>query len=346
MKYSKTKEKKMNKNNGITMITLVITIIILIILSAITIRIVKKDGLVEEAMRARNEYKIISSSTDNKITQLKDEESINTVSEKKLVDMYQLALTDGCDGTNCSKPTEHLHFGDYVDYRTDEDINPGYITPIRLNQENTGFDFSTSTDLETTEVTYEKMNWRVMGVDGNKLLLISENPSTIAFRIHGFVGYNNAINLLNTICKKMYSNYQIGAVARSLNTKDIDTYLGGSAYDKTTFNNYGKELEFSNVYHPDTWQSGSIWSGKIVSRGFIYDPNTYITNPKQVEIILANRSSYYLATCSVSFVENNAFWTIERVQNGTVHARSSICSSEGGQSSRKICFSTNYYITI
>lgn len=337
MKYSKTKEKKMNKNNGITMIALVITIIILIILSAITIRIVKKDGLVEEAMRARNEYKIISSSTDNKITQLKDEESINTVSEKKLVDMYQLALNDGCDGTNCSKPTEHLHFGDYVDYRTDEDINPGSITPIRLNQENTGFDFSTSTELETTEVTYEKMNWRVMGVDGNKLLLISENPSTIAFRIHGFLGYNNAINLLNSICKKMYSNYQLGAAARSINMDDVDNYLGGNAYDKTSFSNYGAEKEFSNIYHPDIWKSGPVWNGKIISNAYLYDPMTYHTNSKQPDILIANGTDYYLASCSTGFDDGVALWFVDRVQLNKVYARGGICSSDGMESGRNVC---------
>ena len=66
--------------------------------------------------------------TDNEKEKLTKGESI-TIGEGKaweeqisitmtLVDMYELALAEGCiGGSTCTNPTKHLHIVDYVDYK-------------------------------------------------------------------------------------------------------------------------------------------------------------------------------------------------------------------------------------
>lgn len=161
-----------------------------------------------------------------------------------------------CDIEGCTEET-HLHKGDYVEYTptTAQAYDPDYNPNIGKSEEVgklTGY--TTEAGAKGTQsISQETLNWRVMGQDeNNNILLISGAPTNSVIYFYGNVGYNNYEDVLNNTCKALYSNTKLGATARSITMKDVETYLGGGNYDKTKFDaglggpaNYG----YTNTIH-------------------------------------------------------------------------------------------------
>ena len=91
------------------------------------------------------------------------EEEVPTVAT--LVEMYDLAVTDGCQGGEaCTNPEGHLHIGDYVNYQ-----NPSSGS-YPVDREKTGVEWDQTYNVDSN------LKWRVLGKDETtgSIKLISE----------------------------------------------------------------------------------------------------------------------------------------------------------------------------
>lgn len=315
--------KKLNKQTGITLVALIITIIVLLILAVVTIASVTGDGIINHAENARDAYK----------TAQEDENSI-----LKYYEDYLDRNAMGSDNPNslvAKFKAGELKVGDYVDYK------PAKVTTA-YDPDNGTAGSRTGYTEEVQSFTQEDLNWRVLGYDEtkNQILLISGTPTTDGIlNLKGRAGYNNGEKILDDICKALYSNSSIGATARSISMKDIDTYLGGNAFDKTTFKprenedscSYGFTQNFTDIYTPES--GTEKWSGSLTSNMYSYSASEVITDTEKQNIITGKNIFddgylYWMVSRSCEVDNNRATWAI-----------GGVC----GDSISNNCFTSLYY---
>lgn len=150
------------------------------------------------------------------------EEEVPTVAT--LVEMYDLAVTDGCQGGEaCTNPEGHLHIGDYVNYQ-----NPSSGS-YPVDREKTGVEWDQTYNVDSN------LKWRVLGKDETtgSIKLIAETilketgvtgENTPYFDIYGAEAYLYAPDEMNNI-SAIYKN-EYAQEARSANMNDINEALG------------------------------------------------------------------------------------------------------------------------
>ena len=150
------------------------------------------------------------------------EEEVPTVAT--LVEMYDLAVTDGCQGGEaCTNPEGHLHIGDYVNYQ-----NPSSGS-YPVDREKTGVEWDQTYNVDSN------LKWRVLGKDETtgSIKLIAETilketgvtgENTPYFDICGAEAYLYAPDEMNNI-SAIYKN-EYAQEARSANMNDINEALG------------------------------------------------------------------------------------------------------------------------
>ena len=276
-----------------------------------------------------------------------------TITEKKTIPAGTKLAEIYCDDENCTEET-HLHKGDYVNYtpKTEKTV----YAPDKGEGKGsyTGY---TEGDSEQS-ISQENLNWRVLGQDdkGN-ILLISGAPTTAGLTFYGYVGYNNYEDVLNNTCKALYSNTELGVTARSITMNDIDTYLGGSNYDKTTFNGgsssdggYGyqnaKAINSTFKYDKETntltKSDTTIPAKDLTSNAYYYEATSELIGAKNREILLGKETekTYYnwVASRSVGVYSVSALWCVVYVNYGCVLADDgALCYSDGREDAVSIC---------
>lgn len=102
------------------------------------------------------------------------------------------------------------------------------------------------------------LNWIIWSIDDNKIRLISDKPiqnggykNLGAISFANCNGYNNAVKILNDICKSCYSNEKLNAIARSINVDDIEKVLNKNFWSpenykvaKTNAHTYSSRKEY------------------------------------------------------------------------------------------------------
>ena len=273
---------KRKEEKGITLIALIITIIILLILAGITINLaLSPDGIVEKAQTAKDEY---ARKQDKEIAGIGELENVlDRISDEvigKKPDEDKLLTTlfkngQNCEVEDCNNPN-HLHVGDYLDYK-----NPTYTNPeegkYTVKAEKTGMDRWEEAPVQeqTFDVANNQdMKWRVLGLskDGNNLLLVSEKPiksdrektdNDPYFYMYGANAYEYGITELNNICAK-FKNSTYAEEVRSITMEDINEVLGiKTEEDIKRYNafpvmnsgtkQYGETYEFEGQYTPAKW---------------------------------------------------------------------------------------------
>lgn len=253
-----------------------------------------------------------------------------------------------CPKEDCTDST-HLHKGDYVDYRPTaaQAYAPDKGEGIGKY---TGY---TKGDSEQS-IQQDTLKWRVLGMNENdEILLISEAPTNKELRFYGYVGYNNYETVLNDTCKALYSNTELGATARSITMDDIDKYLGGSNFDKTTFGEsstkgsygYQNENEITSQFKYDkktntlTKESCTIPAKDLTSTRYTYEIDEYIKSNIDKEILRGtdaeNPYSYWGASRAV-YVDDLAGWNVGYVYDGGVRVGSYSCSSTGYEGDKSL----------
>ena len=233
----------------------------------------------------------------------------NKTSGTTLADMY-------CGDENCTDEA-HLHKGDYVNYTptTAQAYAPDKGEGIGKY---TGY---TKGESEQS-IPQERLNWRVLGKDTNgNILLISGASTGATLAFYGYVGYNNYEDVLNDTCNALYSNTELGATARSITMDDIDTYLGGSNYDKKDCSHYAtygdqneseitSKFKYNKATNTLTKENYTIPAKELTSSGLEFTVSAEKSGAKNIEILLAGgeMSSFYISTRGVSFYQNQAVW--------------------------------------
>ena len=340
---------KKELNKGITLIALVITIIVLLILAGVTITTLTGDnGILTKATEAKEETRAGTveeakelweiNKQDGSTTQTLDEflsnlkkqnlltdkelEIIKETGEVKigkrviifrltLVEMYDKAVADGCINENGTcQNKEHLHIGDYVDYR-----NPT-TGSRRANAVDTGYESD-----QIYEASNNQLNWRVLGKDettgGIKLIsgrpMKSNNGEDDPYLyLYGAKGYLNSETILNNLCSLYTTQY---GTARSVNIDDINEITGVTTEEKIKEVNkatiwwgdiqYNDPYNIENQYTPQSWLNGKYKTtvSGIVDN-YVYtinsgeEPEIKITNTRVYDILFDNidKASYWLAS--------------------------------------------------
>lgn len=228
--------RKLKKQvKGITLIALVVTIIGLLILAGIALNLtIGQNGIFSRAQTAANTWRNAESNEQLVMGELEDwmdgylggENSQEEVEEGTLSWMYEKAVADGCDGTSCTEPENHLHIGDYVDFK----LKTGNLSKsIDVSIEETGYG---EAQHYTVNSSTNQLNWRVLGYDTNtkQVKLIAGTPLK-ADGNDGYLvmrnaeSYVNGINRLDSICAEIYEGIDGVVRARSVKIEDINELL-------------------------------------------------------------------------------------------------------------------------
>ena len=218
----------LKKNKGITLVALVITIVILLILAGISISALTNTGIFQKA---------------------KDAKSASENAEKeqnKILDEYEKELEQYGDNTLVSKfNSGKIKVGDYVSYTPDV-----ASTDVVLDELGK---YSGATENKSLTLSQETLNWRVLDVKDGHVRLISAEPTDLKITLSGAKGYNNAVYLLDKICKTLYYNSKLASEVQNLKIEDIQDHL---TYDYTKYENadvekYGITKEYkTNKNYP------------------------------------------------------------------------------------------------
>ena len=244
----------------------------------------------------------------------------NGTSGTKLADMY-------CAIEGCTEET-HLHKGDYVEYK------PTTVAQAYAPDKGEGIGKYTGYTKGEAEqsISQENLNWRVLGKEGDHILLISGAPTNTVLGFKGYVGYNNYEKILNDTCEALYSNTTIGATARNITMEDINKYLGGSNYKKEEFGG-GSNTEFGYGYQNENaitskfgYDKGTnilikedctIPAKDLTSNGYYYIIDDYIKSNIDKEILMGTNEGklYYnwIASRAIIVGSNKAVWYVHCV---------------------------------
>ena len=231
----KTTLRKIKKQvKGITLIALVVTIIVLLILAGIALNLtIGENGLFTRAQNAANTWQLAEQNEQQALQGFSDmiDEILNgpKPEDGTLAAMYVKAVEDKCPGgAECTDPENHLHIGDYVDFKSlTENMEE---KNIQVLPSDTGYN---ETQTYTVNSTTNQLNWQVLGYDAEKMQvkLIAATPLKADgndgyLKMENAESYVKGIKRLDTICSDIYGGIEGVAEARSVKIDDINGLLG------------------------------------------------------------------------------------------------------------------------
>lgn len=106
--------------------------------------------------------------------------------------------------------------------------------------------------LDNTDSEYQITTWKILSVDveNNGILIVPETISSGTVTLHGAMGYNNGVYLLNEACNVLYGNTSSGIVARNIREEDFveaggnDWIVSRSNYQG--YKNYGSYSSYGS----------------------------------------------------------------------------------------------------
>lgn len=142
------------------------------------------------------------------------------------------------DGTISEKVRSNvIKIGDYVQYIPDTVSTTDEKYTNLISELGT---YSGSTENNTSTLMQENLNWRVLDVVDGEVRLISEVPTKSTITLSGAKGYNNAVYLLDDICKTIYTNSKMVSKVQNVKIEDLQEYL---TYDYTKSDNIYGEIK-------------------------------------------------------------------------------------------------------
>ena len=302
----------MKNTKGITLIALIITIIILLILTGVTMNIAVNGGLFNNAQRAVDDTNAKVSNTQDRVDELSGILD-DVVSQRDEHNWHRAG-----DNLTCSHCGLSLVIGDYLGYTPDTTSQTVTVTATESGDEG------------NQTFTQEAGNyWKVLGIedgDGNgtneTLLIKRVNPTETLLYLAGAEGYNNGVEILNKICKELYSSSRYGE-ARSIKIEDINncfqykptggTYMtsDGTLYETNGFNTQIKDLPIwddikaNGTNTPDgTNTEAKLGEYKIDGYGYTAESPYYLVNP-------TTKSKTYISLTEAYtiFYDINSDWT-------------------------------------
>lgn len=241
--------KEKVKNSGITLVALVITIVILLILAAVSINLILgENGMIARSKEAKEQYEIADIvekiKSDLMFEQINNEGNVSNDALKTILKKYgtinyetdgktikSITTTQGNHeilasdiwSENASEETvvdrSGLEIGDYINYEPDKNEDG---TAKKYSKDNLAVSITGSLE-NSFDISQNNLKWQILKKydDGSIDIIGSESDKTIYFKTSR--GYNNAVNVLNDVCKSLYSRGSIEA--RSVNIKDFENAL-------------------------------------------------------------------------------------------------------------------------
>ena len=224
--------RKLKKQvKGITLIALVVTIIVLLILAGIALNLtIGQNGIFSRAQTAANTWRNAETNEQLAMGELEDwiagylegNGGTEVPAEGTLVRMFLNAEADGCDGTNCLEPENHLHVGDYLSLNTPTSGSSDVATTAL-----TGYSSNQTYTISSTK--NNNIRWRVLGVDseagGIKLImetpLESDNADGLLY-MYGAQAYETGYLVPDQISEELFGNMQYVEEARSMKVEDMN----------------------------------------------------------------------------------------------------------------------------
>ena len=212
-----------------------------------------------------------------------------------LVEMFENAQADHCEGGESCTDEEHLHIGDYVNFK---DIINGELT-----KDITSVAKAADTGMSRTSyqgigdqtyllsTTSNQLNWRVLGVENGQIKLIAGTPLKTTDTSHphlymyGANSYITGPDVLNQICKDLYLGFSYVADARSVTMEDINKVTGITTADDI------KSVNLDPVY--GGLQYGETYTTADNNKGYDWTPETWLENPDQGGEISVPIDGYY-----------------------------------------------------
>ena len=274
--------KGLKKNvKGITLIALVVTVIVLLILAGIAINLtIGENGIFKRAQTAANTWRNAESNEQLAMGELEGwmDEIMNGPQAKEgtLSWMFEQAVKDSCPGgAECTDPENHLHIGDYVDFKQVVNEYLGSLSEekkIVVTPEQSGYDENQTYTLSNTGSRVAELNWRVLGYDAStkQVKLISGTPmKSDRYDWDLYMGNaesclttdNRGIARLDSICSEVFGEVEGVASARSVKIEDINNLLGVKEEDIRDINlyafqgarNYGDSISDIKGWTPESF---------------------------------------------------------------------------------------------
>ena len=272
-----TMHKIAKQVKGITLIALVVTIIVLLILAGIAL----DNGIFKRAQTAVNTWRNAETNEQLAMGELEGwmDETINGPQAKEgtLAWMYEQAVKDNCPGgTECTDSENHLHIGDYVDFKQVVNNYLGSLgeeKKIVITPEQSGYGEDQTYTLSSTGSRIAELNWRVLGYDANtkQIKLISGTPMKSdnddwKLYMEGaescLTTDNKGIARLDSICGEVFGEVEGVASSRSVKIEDINNLLGVEEEDIRGINldptlnggrNYGDSISDIKGWTPESY---------------------------------------------------------------------------------------------
>ena len=124
------------------------------------------------------------------------------------------AYVDGKKIEGLFVPRSSLKVGDYVEYTAD--TSNDYLLESAVSGYTSNQTISQDTELK----------WQIMSVNNDGTIDMTTRDSVgTEIYFNGALGYNNSVYILNNMSNKLYSNKDLGVIARSINFDDIEQKL-------------------------------------------------------------------------------------------------------------------------
>ena len=192
--------------NAITLVALIVTIVVLLILAGISISTLTNTGIFQKAKEAK-------STSENAEKE-----------QNKILEEYEKVLDQYGDNTLISWfNSGKIKVGDYVSYTPDQASTAQILQELNKYS---GSNENTSSTLKQEM----NLNWRVLDIKDGQVRLISEKPTESKITLYGAKGYNNAVYLLDKICKTLYTNSNLTNKVQNVKIEDLQNHL---TYDYT-----------------------------------------------------------------------------------------------------------------
>jgi len=240
---------------GISLIVLVITVIVLAILATTVIITLSNTNIIQQASRAvfkndmknyqeiyeiyladkmladrtfkRSELNVTYSSNQAVFTEIfgdnvKDKykanlQIVNGTLVYKTLNKDEIEMLESIGFAIAVLPISRIEVGDEIEYTPD-------VGTYSVAAAYTG---ATDTQSFATETGANALKWRVLHIyDDGSIDIISDVNASEKLSLGGAIGYNNGVDILNDLCKELYSNKSLGAEARSLQLSDLNKKTG------------------------------------------------------------------------------------------------------------------------
>lgn len=272
----------LKEQQGITLIALIITIIVMLILVAVAVNTAVNSGLFGHAKNATTTW------ADS---QRKESEIGNN--------NYIIDNVNEYTG-NKKYDRKGIKIGDYVTYVPDVAVNYTELGTLETEKSGSALNPADGIPQDTS------LKWRIMSVnEDGSVDLVSAKPIETTVYFKGALGFNNAVYLLNDLCRKQYSNKKLGIVARSINLSDIESKMSENGInEKNSYVNEGAVVNFGETY--------------TYTEGTIYVPDIYKHVSKDTE---GESQDYYNATTTNTYTLEESsevrftYYSLENISN-------------------------------